>query len=69
MLQPDGPRGFMVEETTPVKSGTNGVFHFDKVLAGSYRVQVFFGTNNDSGWVAEMVPVTGRPDRRRGPCR
>jgi protocatechuate 3,4-dioxygenase beta subunit len=58
MLQPDAPRGFMVEGMTPVKSGTNGVFHFDKVLAGSYRIQFFSGPKNDSGWVAEMVPVT-----------
>ena len=69
MLQPDGPRGFMVEGTTPVKSGTNGVFHFDKVLAGSYRIQVFFGTNNDSGWVAEMVPVTVAAGQTTRPCR
>jgi hypothetical protein len=58
MLLPDAPRGFTVEGYTPVKSGTNGVFHFDKVLAGSYRIQVTFGPNNDFGWVAEMVPVT-----------
>jgi protocatechuate 3,4-dioxygenase beta subunit len=58
MLQPDAPRSFMVEGMTPVKSGTNGVFLFDKVLAGSYRIQVLFGPKNDAGWVAEMVPVT-----------
>jgi hypothetical protein len=58
MLQPDAPRGFTMEGTTPAKSGADGSFHFDKVLAGSYRIQVFFGTNNDAGWVAEMVPVT-----------
>ena len=58
LLQPDAPRGFMVEGMTPVKSGTNGVFHFDKVLAGSYRIQFLSGPKNDSGWVAEMVPVT-----------
>jgi protocatechuate 3,4-dioxygenase beta subunit len=58
ILQPDEPRGFTMEAATPAKSGPDGVFHFDKVLAGSYRIQVFFGTNNDAGWVAEMVPVT-----------
>ena len=57
VLQPDDSRGFAMAGTTPAKSDTNGVFHFDKVLAGSYRVQVLFGTNNDAGWVAEMVPV------------
>jgi protocatechuate 3,4-dioxygenase beta subunit len=58
MLLPDTPRGFMVEGMAPVKSGTNGVFHFDTVLAGSYRIQFSSGPKNDSGWVAEMVPVT-----------
>ena len=58
MLPPDEPRSFMVEGMTPAKSGADGVFHFDKVLAGSYRIQVMFGTNNDAGWVAEMVPVS-----------
>jgi protocatechuate 3,4-dioxygenase beta subunit len=58
LLQPDAPRGFSMTETTPAKSDTNGAFHFDKVLAGVYRIQVFFGAKNDSGWVAEMVPVT-----------
>ncbi|MGO8836047.1 MAG: carboxypeptidase regulatory-like domain-containing protein [Limisphaerales bacterium] len=58
MLLPDEPRSFMVEATTPVKSGANGGFHFDRVLAGSYRIQFFPGPKNDSGWVAEMVPVT-----------
>ena len=57
MLMPDSPRGYTVGNS-PAKSETNGGFHFDKVLAGSYRIQVFFGTNNNAGWVADMVPVT-----------
>ena len=57
------------KRTTPVNTGTDGAFHFDKVLAGSYRIQVVFGTNNDAGWVAELVPVTVTPGRRRAACR
>lgn len=56
-LSPDSPQGFMASSPNE-KSGTNGTFHFRQVLAGSYRIQAFFGTGNDSGWVAEAVPVS-----------
>jgi protocatechuate 3,4-dioxygenase beta subunit len=56
-LIPDSEHGF-VPARTPEKSGTNGIFHFSQVLAGSYNIRASFGTDNDSGWVAEPVPVT-----------
>ncbi len=58
VLQSDEPRGFMAEGMTPAKSAADGTFYFDKMLAGSYRIQVIFGTNNEAGWVAEMTSVS-----------
>ena len=57
MLIPDSQQGFMPGRA-PEKSTANGTFRFDRVLAGSYSIRASFGTNNDSGWAAETVPVT-----------
>lgn len=57
ILIPNSDHGFFPARA-PEKSGTDGVFRFSQVLAGSYNVRATFGTNNDSSWVAEPVPVT-----------
>lgn len=57
VLQPYEPRGFL-DEPAPQISSTNGLFHFDRVLAGSYRIQALFGASNNAGWVTEPAAVT-----------
>jgi hypothetical protein len=42
----------------PVQSGADGAFRISDVPAGSYRLRATFGTNAESEWVAETVPVS-----------
>ena len=58
MLQPDQPGLFTRSVSEPVLSVADGAFRFADVAAGSYYVQVAFGTNTPPDWVAEAVPVS-----------